>query len=216
MVLHFNLWVAKRQQHSRSMEFPPSITIVSCPRPVFSQEGYQNNSEVCGFATQRVCTTAEVSYLQTLRNHVRKDCVCGISRSLYGVIMLVAAWSWICRAGTAMTSAEFSSKRSCSTVVSEDLMEIKLALLFSSPQETPVYIHKNDALPSCDEKCPKILVCKCLVYEARVQVFRIPLCPFVRNILTSNASKCDRIDWWSKEVNLDKKLPSYGVLKRVE
>ena len=30
-----------RQQHSRNMEFPPSITIVSCPRPVFSQEGYQ-------------------------------------------------------------------------------------------------------------------------------------------------------------------------------
>ena len=31
----------------------------------------------------------EVTYLQTLRNHVQKDCVCGISRLLYDVIMLV-------------------------------------------------------------------------------------------------------------------------------
>ena len=40
---------------------------------------------------QQVCAEAEVTYLKkNLRNHVQKDCVFGIFRLFYGVIMCVA------------------------------------------------------------------------------------------------------------------------------
>ena len=49
-----------------------------------------DRSEVCACDSTSPHKKGEVTYLQTLRNHVQKDCVCGISRLLYDVIMLVA------------------------------------------------------------------------------------------------------------------------------
>ena len=91
-----------------------------------------NRSEVCA-VIQRVRTEAEFTYLQTLRDHVQKNCVCGISRLLYDVLMFGAldfrfaqnhalSLSRSCLHRWHLIFYDLSrigSKRSCSTVVAE-------------------------------------------------------------------------------------------------
>ena len=96
MVLHFNLWVAKRQQHSRNMEFPPSITIVSCPRPVFSQEGYQWKG-LKQLRSMRFCDSTSLHNSWSHKSHI-----CKLSEITSGKI------AWVQRPFNSKWEAQFN------------------------------------------------------------------------------------------------------------
>ncbi len=133
VVLQFNFWVAKPHIHQHQV--PSQRHYCFCQR-VFRQEGYlwkdlKQIRSVCSESTSP--GEVEVTYLQTLRNHVQKDChcVCGISRLLYDILMFCSSWFWICHALSLWRIclhhwrlilhdlSRIWSKRSCSTVVAE-------------------------------------------------------------------------------------------------
>ena len=92
VVLQINFWVAKPHIHQHRV--PSQCHHCFCQQRVFKQVGYQwkDLKQVRSMCMiQRVRTEAEVTYLQPLRDHVQKTCVCWISRLLYDVLMFGAA-----------------------------------------------------------------------------------------------------------------------------
>ena len=117
-----------------NIEFPPSVTIVFVNNEFSGRLAISgktsNRSEVCA-VIQRVRTEAEVTYLQPLRDHVQKNCVCGISRLLYDVLMFgaldfrfaqnhaLSLWRSCLHRWHLMVTDLSRIGRSCSTVVAE-------------------------------------------------------------------------------------------------
>ena len=136
VVLQFNVWVAKRQQHSPTWSSLPASRLfwsTSCFQAGRLSVERPQTAPKYVHVIQRVKAEAQVTYLNTLKKHVQKDCVCCILRSLYNFIVFVELDLWFAQNHTLSLwricphqwrlvfhhLRRIGSKRSCPPVVSE-------------------------------------------------------------------------------------------------
>ena len=177
--LQFNVWAAKRQRHH-----------CFCRQVVSRQESYQWKG------LKQLGSTCDSTSPRRSSSHIsecfQKSRLEGLCSSYFQVALqrCRACRSWVSGAHF-LHQWRLIDSMTCFANV-------------ASPQETPVYMHRSDSLPSCKEKrlyfkihqnttlvidwytrCDCRHFGDCAVWQ---YLFSIPRCPLAKNVLRPNAS----------------------------